>query len=316
MPKNETTSRSAGGRRAHAADDAGALPDEYYEGAEAGTHRKRVCHGEHHRRNPAVNTAVPATAGGLPLAVVHITELWRYPVKSMAGERLTTASVGPTGIDHDRGWGVVDTVTGNVLTARREPALLMAAARVIDGELAIRTTDGQRLRDSADLSAWLGRPVTLEPAGDTGGTYENPADAETETDWMSWQGPGGAWHDSARTRVSIVSTATLAEMGTDADGAGDVRRFRKNVVVDGAHEDALVGARILIGTVHAVVTKQVSRCVMVTRPQPGLGRDVDVLRRINRERGGHLGIGTIVERPGEIRLGDRVELLDSTGRPG
>jgi uncharacterized protein len=233
----------------------------------------------------------------------------------MGGERLTTASVGTTGIEHDRGWGVVDTVTGNVLTARREPALLMATASVVDGELLIRTTDGRRLHDSADLSDWLGRPVTLEAAGDAGGTYENPADAEHETDWMSWQGPGGAWHDSARTRVSIVSTNTLTAMG-----GHDVRRFRMNLVVGGpvdgpvdVDEDSLVGSRIRLGGVVATVTKQVSRCVMVTRPQPGLERDLDVLRRINRERDGHLGIGTLIEQAGEIRIGDRVEVLDPAG---
>ncbi|CAN5522558.1 MOSC domain-containing protein [soil metagenome] len=243
------------------------------------------------------------------MTVVNVTELWRYPVKSMGGERLTTASVGPTGIEHDRGWGVVDAATGNVLTARREPALLMATASVTDGELVMRTVDGLRLHSSADLSDWLARPVTLEAAGDTGGTYENPADAARETDWMSWHGPGGAWHDSARTRVSIVSTSTLG-----ATGGHDVRRFRMNVVVDGADEDALVGSRIRIGGVEAIVTKQVDRCVMVTRPQPGLDRDLEVLRRINRERGGHLGIGTLVEQPGEIRIGDRVEVLDSADR--
>lgn len=237
---------------------------------------------------------------------MRITEIWRYPVKSMGGQRLSVAPVGPTGIEYDRGWGVVDDSTGNVLTARREPALLMATATVTDGELTIRTTDGRDVSDSDALSTWLGRPVMLTVAGDEGGTYENPLDAEHETDWVSWQGPGGAWHDSTKARLSIVSTTTLRQVV----GGPDVRRFRINLVVDGDGDDELVGRRVRIGGVEATVTKQIDRCVMVTRPQPGLDRDLDVLRRINRERGGLLGIGCLIDVTGEIHEGDLVEVLD------
>lgn len=233
---------------------------------------------------------------------MHVHEIWRYPVKSIGGERLEIARVGTLGIEHDRGWGIVDDDTGNVLTARREPALLMATATVVDDGPVIVTAAGDRLTTSAALSDWLCRPVTLTRADDEGGIYENPLDAEHDDDWVSWQGPGGAWHDSRRTRVSIVSTTTL--------GIDDVRRFRPNVVVDGAgpgDDDALVGHHVTIGEVEVSVGKQIDRCVMVTRPQPGLPRDLDVLRRVVRERDNCLGIGALVVTPGEIRIGDSVE---------
>lgn len=51
-----------------------------------------------------------------------VAELWRYPVKSMQGEPLSETRVGPTGIDGDRGWAVVDTKTGLALTGRRAPS--------------------------------------------------------------------------------------------------------------------------------------------------------------------------------------------------
>ena len=55
------------------------------------------------------------------------------------------------------------------------------------------------------------------------------------------------------------------------------------------------------------VGREISRCVMVTRPQPdGIGRDLDVLRVINRERGGKLTVGAIVQGQGLISEGDEV----------
>lgn len=229
---------------------------------------------------------------------VRIVEIWRYPIKSVGGERLESAAIGTAGIAHDRGWGLVDDLTGNVLTARREPRLLFGSARMVDGAPEVTTESGEELRTSADLSAWLDRPVTLTPAGAEGGIYENPLDFENDADWVSWQGPGEAWHDSARCRVSMVSTDSL--------GAWDVRRFRTNLVVDGAGEDDLIGRDVALGSCRLTITKAIDRCVIVTRPQPGLSRDLDVLRTINTQRGSTLSIGALVTQPGSIAVGDEV----------
>lgn len=227
---------------------------------------------------------------------MRVVGLWRFPVKSIGGEMLERAEVGELGITGDRQWGVQDVATGKVLTARREPKLLFASARLTeDGAVDVQLPDGHR-----DLSEWLGYEVQLvraEPG--VRGSFENPLDFENDSDWMEWQGPDGVFHDSKRTRFSLVSTATLRDW--------DARRFRTNVVVDEGGEDELVGQRIRIGTVEADVTKQIDRCVMTTRPQPGLDRDLEVLRTINRERNGNLAIGCVVTAPGVISLGDDVE---------
>ncbi len=61
------------------------------------------------------------------------------------------------------------------------------------------------------------------------------------------------------------------------------------------------------GTAALDVTKLIDRCVITTRPQPGgIERDLDVLRTVNRERAGNLGIGTLVTTPGRIALGDEI----------
>ena len=236
---------------------------------------------------------------------MQVTEIWRYPVKSIGGERLTSAAVGPLGVEGDRGWGVFDVETGNVLTARRSPALLMASARVVDGDVVIDMPDGSVVdvstADSA-LTALVGRPVELRAAGDEGGTYENPMDVENDADWVSWTGPGGAWHDSGRSRVSLVSTGSL--------GDWDIRRFRTNIVVDGSGEDDFVGGAVGIGDdLVLAVTKRIDRCVMITRPQPGLERDLDLLKQINRERESCVSIGAVITTPGAIEVGHPVAAM-------
>lgn len=227
----------------------------------------------------------------------RVAEIWRYPVKSVGGELLHSARLDELGVEGDRRWGVVDDHTGLVLTGRREPRLLLATARLDpDGPVVSVAADGRELRSSEDLSEWLGRPVSLTPAGEQGGTYENPVDYENDADWVAWEGPGGAWHDSHGARISIVSTGSL--------GSWDPRRFRANLLVEGDGEDDLVGSQLEIGGSSLLVTRPITRCVMVTRPQPGLERDLDVLRAVNRERGGTLAVGALVASPGTVAVGD------------
>jgi uncharacterized protein YcbX len=235
---------------------------------------------------------------------VQVAELWRYPVKSLQGERLTTVDVGPEGLAGDRQWALFDVATGYGLTARRVPDLLFLSGRLRpDGAVEVVTPDGTVTSDDAVLSGWLGRSVALRAAADAPGErlYENPNEVGEagEYDWDAFPGARGAFHDSSRTRVSLVSTGTL--------GTWDRRRFRANVVLDGAGEDALVGQRVRLGGAELDVVKQVDRCVMVTRPQPGgIGRDNGVLKTIHRERDGCLAIGALVARTGTVAVGDEL----------
>jgi uncharacterized protein YcbX len=239
--------------------------------------------------------------------VSEVVALWRYPVKSMQGERVEVAHVGPRGIVGDRGWAVVDTTTGLALTGRRAPELLFAHAAIVGDDVRITLPDGSIAADDAALSGWLDRPVTLVRATDTmSGTFEiglapdDDADRDPTVEWYRWDGPVGTFHDSTRTQVSIIGDATV--------GDWDMRRFRPNVVIAGTGEDEWVGATLRLGDAVVDVSKQIDRCVMTTRAQPGgIARDVDVLRTIVRERANNLGIATLVQTPGAVRVGDSVE---------
>ena len=234
--------------------------------------------------------------------VVNILEIWRYPVKSLGGECLEEVDALATGLAGDRGFALFDTSTGFGLTARRCPEMLFGSATLRpDGTARITLPDGSEATDDRALSDWLGRPVELRAASEpVQRRYENPADFEDERGaWEPFDGSPGAFHDTAGASVSLLSSGTI--------GSWDRRRFRGNLVVDGQGEDELVGRRVTAGSAQLHVRLRIARCVMVTRPQPdGIDRDLDVLRRIHRERGGDLAVGGEVTRPGRLGVGDEV----------
>jgi uncharacterized protein YcbX len=79
------------------------------------------------------------------------------------------------------------------------------------------------------------------------------------------------------------------------------------VDADNGAEDALVGTAVRAGTCTLDVVKQIDRCVMTTRPQPGgIARDLDVLRTINKDRATFLGAGALVTTRGTIHVGDEL----------
>jgi uncharacterized protein len=239
-------------------------------------------------------------------APMRVAELWRYPVKSLQGERLAEAEIGALGIAGDRRWALFDLDTGLGLTARRVPELLFCAARLrADGDVEVVLPDGTVTRDDAVLSDWLGRAVELRAAteeGEEAPTYEAPVDDQVPdpTEWLQWEGAPGPFHDSPRIRLSLVSTGTL--------GTWDRRRFRANVVLDGEGEDELRGREADLGSVRLRFGAPIARCVMTTRPQPGgIARDTSVLKTIHRERGGLLAVRAAVLRAGTVRTGDVLE---------
>jgi len=209
----------------------------------------------------------------------RISALWRYPVKSTQGEPLQTATVAAIGIVGDRGWCLRDVVTGAVLSAKREPRLLLATAQTA-GEGVVVTVPGKVPASGAAadrlLSAWLGREVRVDRAG----------------------GNGASGH------FAYVDEAHLHLVTADELTGWDPRRFRANVVVSGlANLDDLVGGRLRLGSVVVEVDKRTKRCAMPTMAQPGIDKDVGVLRTLARDRDLRLGVYAHVVSPGRVDVG-------------
>jgi uncharacterized protein YcbX len=246
------------------------------------------------------------------MQVGTVVELWRYPVKSVGGEPLAHAPAGPRGIEGDRIRALVDDSTGKVLSAKTVPRLLEAVARYVpDGEPTITADGDVSLAGPAALSAWLGRAVHLAaPVEGVRAVFDMDVDAEAPGDTVELRTPPGSFFDS-RSTLHLVSQASL--------GPHDARRFRPNLVVAtdaGAApshpEDEWVGHTLRIGGeggIEAVVRKRTGRCVLITRPQPGLPRDLDVYRELLRTRDGDLGVYLDPVTDGRLSVGDAVELL-------
>ncbi len=232
--------------------------------------------------------------------MAKIREIWRFPVKSVGGEVITDARVNETGIEFDRAWGITDLATGLTLTARRAPELLFASARIEDSTVVMSLPGGQETADDAVLSSWLERDVELRRArSDDHGTFEISLAQDESTDWVQWESGDGSFHDSGRRRITIVSESSLREW--------DRRRFRINLITDGEPGDEieLFEQRVRAGTCVIDVVKMVDRCVVVTRAQSdGVARDLSVLKQVNGELGGDMGVGGIIVTPGSVAVGD------------
>jgi len=250
--------------------------------------------------------------------VPRVAELWRYPVKSLLGERLSTLTLLADGVAGDRMWGIQDRADDRILTARREPRLLYASARTgTDGFPVITLPDGSELVgvgtavDQA-LTAWLGKAVTLVPANQSGPSRaEYFADATDDSSRaIEWTMPEGRFVDAFP--LLVMTTAALrAGASAYPDGSWDVRRFRPNVLV--AHEgvgwveDEWADRRIDVGSARVVPRRRCIRCTMVNRAQPGLDRDVNIYKTLHRFHGGEGGMWTHVEQPGLVSQGDAIE---------
>lgn len=235
---------------------------------------------------------------------MKVAEIWRYPVKSMQGERVAAAQVTSEGIEGDRGYAIFDLETGFGLTGRREAQLLFGSARLTADGVEITLPDGTIAEDDAALSNWLGRPVALRSNAEVAERrYQSPEDFEHEdtSQWEAFDGARGSFRDSQGSAVSLVSTGTL--------GSWDRRRFRANILLDGAGENELIGTTVSVGEARLSILKGLGRCVMVTRAQPGLERDLDVLRTVHRDFDHKLAVGAAIERSGHVEVGDELLAL-------
>ncbi len=250
---------------------------------------------------------------------MRVSEIWRHPVKSLQGESLATATLEADGLHGDRCWGIRDEATGRILTGRREPELLLASASLGDnGQPVITLPSGELLHGvgptlDAALTGWLGRPVSLvESVGAPGAPAEFFADAtDDSSNAIEWTMPAGRFVDALP--ILLLTTASM-RAGAALHPAGDwgVRRFRPNVLVevDGDEwaEDSWCGHSVRLGAVELKPLAGCARCTMVTRPQPGIDRDLDMYRTLARHHGGTMGVWSTVKTPGQLRVGDEVSV--------
>jgi uncharacterized protein YcbX len=216
---------------------------------------------------------------------LHVAGLWRYPVKSMAGEPLTEARLKRNGIAEDRTVLVVG--PEGVRTARRQYRLL-GLRGTLDAE-------GRPLIDGYPWDSAEALAAVRRAAGD---------DAEL----TEYHGPE---------RFDILPLLVATDGAVAAFGR-DVRRLRPNILiggVDGLAEREWERHELHIGDAVIWLDSLRARCPITTVDPDTIVRDPEVLRDIGRRFGGRLALNAAVRRPGLVRVGDPVRLVDVDGRP-
>jgi uncharacterized protein YcbX len=218
---------------------------------------------------------------------MRVAELWRYPVKSLRGERLQTADIDQGAVAGDRLVHVRE-ASGRVVTSRFRPRLLG-----LQGSLG---EDGEPLIDGLPWSS----PAALELVR---------AATTPDVDLVRFAG-----RDRGQRHDVLPLTVLTSEM---AEVVGvDRRRFRPNVVIAGASglaERDWPGFGLCAGSVLIGVRSRRSRCVMTTFDPDTLEQDPGVLRRIVRSFGGEVALDCWVIESGRMAEGDAVELVELSG---
>ena len=231
--------------------------------------------------------------------MLRVSELWRYPVKSLLGETCDTLALEERGVRGDRLFAVRDSEgkfgSGkSTRRFRRIDGLFGLSASYDDDVSVIRFAHGGTMRGDdhnihTALSGVLGQPVTLARE-----------DAIPHFD----AGP-----------VHIVTTSALAWLQERLPNHRiDSRRFRPNIVIDDTDEPVpdgdWAGKALAVGAARLRITDPTERCVMVTAAQSELEKAPEVLRSITQERDLLFGLYAEVAVPGSIKRGDIAALGD------
>ncbi len=214
---------------------------------------------------------------------MHVSEIWRYPIKSLKGERINETEITKLGIPGDRQIAVIRTINGRFLTSRSKPKLLGLQGSInangvptINGHLWNSAEALELVREAA-----AGELVTLE------------------------QIPAPQAFDVLPLLVATDGAARYLNI--------DHRRLRPNILladVPDLEERNWAGRTIAIGDVRIHAEKLRDRCVMTTFDPDTQVQDPSVLLRIVRELDGSTALDSSVLVEGKIRVGDAVHIIE------
>ncbi|MET0625486.1 MAG: MOSC domain-containing protein [Pyrinomonadaceae bacterium] len=259
--------------------------------------------------------------------VAMVESLWRYPVKSMAGEELSEAFVGFSGVYGDRCYAIRDayarkgfpylsaTVQARMLLYRprfRHPSRAAAPPNLAEAT-AIAPGVTHANAEPGDMALDI-----VTPGGDVL-AVEDPLLLGMLAEGLRGEhGLALVRSDRAMTDcrpVSLIGVQTVRQIEEEVGVAVDKRRFRANVYLDlaagGFGEDRLVGRRLRIGSRAVVaVLERDPRCKMISLDPDTAEHDPEVLRKVAQAHETYAGVYCAVLVEGIVSKGDPVEAVD------
>jgi uncharacterized protein YcbX len=260
--------------------------------------------------------------------VATVESLWRYPVKSMAGEELAEAFLGFSGVYGDRCYAFRDSAARAgfpYLNANAQPRMLLYRPRFRHTE---RAAAPPNLAEARAIAPGV-TPANAEP-GDMALNVVTPRGEVVSIDdpgllEMLREGLRGEHRltlvrsDRALTDcrpVSLIGLQTIRQIEEEAGADLDKRRFRANVYLDlaagaGFAEDGWVGRKLRIGRRAVVaVLERDPRCKMISLDPDTGSHDPGVLRGVAEAHEALAGVYCAVLAEGTVAKGDPVEAVD------
>ena len=261
-------------------------------------------------------------------AIGKIESLWRYPVKSMAGERLTEACVSFSGFYGDRCYAFKNSAARKgfpYLNATVQQQMLRFRPKF---RFPSRAASPPNLLEAMSIAPGL-NPANAEP-GDMSVDVKTPSGAMIAIDdpaliGMLAGGLRGENHitcvrsDRALTDcrpVSLISLQTVCQIGEELGTPVDGRRFRANIYLDlasdrGFGEDELTGRKLRLGPkVELVILERDPRCKVISLDPDTGEHNPEILRKVVQAHAGYAGVYCAVLAEGVLCAGDTVNLID------
>jgi uncharacterized protein len=238
----------------------------------------------------------------VPIKIGEVAALFRYPVKSMRGEPLEVADVGWHGLDGDRRLAlrrIEDRGGFPWLTATRLPELILFTPQRRGPGVGASLPTHVRTPEGAELAVF-----SQELAKDIGGRHGAPVEM--------MHLDRGIFDEAS---ISVITCATVGDIGRLAAQPADVRRFRPNILISALRsvpfeEDEWVGGVLSFGESSDAaaigVTMRDERCSMVNFEPDSARPTAEVLKAIVRTRDNKAGIYGTVTRPGRLAVGQPV----------
>jgi uncharacterized protein YcbX len=211
---------------------------------------------------------------------MRLAEIWRYPVKTMAGERLDRVAIGPLGVAGDR---VVHVARrdGRTITSRSHP-----------GFLGLRGTLGDDGEPRVDGQPW--------------------ASAEVAARVEALGGPGARLvRDEGAERFDVLPLLVATD-GAIAAFGHDRRRLRPNLIIDGVEglaERDWPGCCLRVGAALIGVQSLRLRCIMTSYDPDTQAQDKQITRSIYERFDGKLALDCFVLEAAEVAVGDEVRVV-------